>query len=150
MIKSLILKYARVIKFLCSSLASFVIDYVLRIVFGKLFAGISGLASIALFGMAADGALANILARLISAAFNFFVNKKVVFKGDESTLKAALKYAALAFVVMIVDTVVNEWLLIGTLGLNVAIAKPITEVVMFFINYPIQKLFVYTKQKKKA
>jgi len=124
-------EYRHAIKFIMSSLLSFFIDYTGRII----------------FGIWMSGTLANVLARFISAPVNFFVNQKAVFKGDESTLKAAVKYALLALVILAGDTFVNEFLMVNTLRIPVAIAKPITETIMFCFSYVVQKVFVYRKQK---
>ena len=122
--------YKCIFKFACSSFIAFLIDYVLRLVFNFM-----------------PGWAANSAARVVSSAVNFYVNHKVVFNSKENTAKAALKYFTLALAVLIVDTVINEWLLIEVLKIPVWIAKPITEIIMFFINYPIQKKYVYKKHK---
>lgn len=122
----------RVIKFICSSLLSFVIDITLY----KLLLGPFG------------DVLANICARIVSASFNFTVNRRVVFKGDEETLPAILKYVALAAFVLLVNTLLLHYLFIGALHLDEFLAKIITEVTVFMINFPIQNRFVFTKRKK--
>lgn len=122
----------RVIKFICSSLLSFVIDITLY----KLLLGPFG------------DVLANICARIVSASFNFTVNRRVVFKGDEETLPAILKYVALAACVLLVNTLLLHYLFIGALHLDEFLAKIITEVTVFMINFPIQNRFVFTKRKK--
>ena len=121
--------YKCILKFAASSFLAFIIDYI-----GRLALNFMG------------GVAANIVSRIVSATVNFYVNKKVVFKTTESTGKAALKYAALALCVLAVDTVVNEWLLITVCNIPVWIAKPITEIIMFLINYPLQKKYVYKKR----
>lgn len=122
----------RIIKFICSSLLSFVIDISLyRLLLGP-------------FG----DVIANICARIISASFNFTVNRRVVFKGDEDTLPAVIKYVALAACVLLVNTLLLHFLFIGALHMDEFIAKIITEVTVFLINFPIQNKFVFRKQKK--
>ena len=120
----------RFIKFACSSLISFVIDYVLCILF------------LPIFGLV----LGNCLARLISASVNFTINRKVVFKGDEDLLPAIIKYILLALFVLALDTAFL-WFFTVPVGLDARISKPITEFVVYLINFPIQGRFVYTKRK---
>lgn len=90
---------------------------------------------------------ANIIARVVSATTNFILNHFVVFHSKEDVWKAAVKYALLALAVLAADTALLKCFFIDLLGLEEWLAKPITEAVLFCINYPIQKLFVYKKQK---
>ncbi len=122
----------RAVKFICSSLLSFVIDLLLY----KLL--LSPLGDV----------LANICARVVSASFNFTVNRRVVFKGDEDTLPAVIKYVALAGCVLLVNTLLLHYLFIGALHMDEFLAKIITECTVFLINFPIQGKFVFNKRKK--
>lgn len=90
---------------------------------------------------------ANIISRVVSATANFTLNHFVVFRSNEDIWKAAVKYTLLALAVLAADTVMLKCFFIDLLGLQEWIAKPITEAVLFCINYPIQKLFVYRKMK---
>lgn len=122
----------RVLKFICSSLLSFVIDITLyRLLLGP-------------FG----DVLSNICARIISASFNFTVNRRVVFKGDEDTLPAIFKYVALAACVLLANTLLLHYLFIGALHMDKFLAKIITECTVFLINFPIQGKFVFKKKQK--
>ncbi|MBQ1258105.1 MAG: GtrA family protein [Clostridia bacterium] len=124
--------FLRIIKFICSSLLSFVIDIALY----KLLVGPFG------------DVLANICARVVSASFNFTMNRRVVFEGDEDTLPAILKYVALAACVLLVNTLLLHYLFIGTFHMDEFLAKIITECTVFLINFPIQGKFVFKKKNK--
>lgn len=119
------------LKFAASSFIAFLIDY-----FGFLI----------LHNPIGDVA-ANIVSRIVSATANFIINKEVVFKSKENVWRAALKYALLAIAVLAVDTVILKLIMIEWLNIPEWIAKPITEIVMFFINYPMQRKFVYKKTR---
>lgn len=123
--------FLRFIKFACSSLVSFVIDYVLCL----LFVPRIGLT----FG--------NSLARLISASVNFTVNRNLVFKGNEDLAPAIVKYALLALFVLALDTFFL-WIFHDLLRIPLELAKPVTEFVVYLINFPIQGRFVYRKRRK--
>ena len=125
--------FLRIIKFICSSLLSFVIDLALYKI---------------LFGPYGD-VIANICARVVSASFNFTVNRIIVFKGDEALLPAAIKYIALAACVLLVNTLLLHYLFIGTFHMDEFLAKIITECTVFLINFPIQGKFVFKKQQKE-
>lgn len=124
--------FLRILKFICSSLLSFVIDVILY----KLLLSLLG------------DVLANICARVVSASFNFTVNRRVVFNGDEDTLPAVLKYVALAACVLLVNTLLLHYLFIGALHMDEFLAKIITECTVFLINFPIQGKFVFKKKKQ--
>ncbi len=121
------------LKFTASSFIAFLIDY-----FGFL-----------LLHNPIGEVAANIVSRIISATVNFVINKEVVFKSKEKAWKAALKYTILAVAVLAVDTIILKVIMLDWLNIPEWIAKPITEIVMFFINYPMQRKFVYKKQEIK-
>ena len=119
------------VKFAASSFIAFLIDYVLFLLLHNPLGEVA----------------ANICARIVSATANFIINREVVFKSKEAVWRAAIKYALLAFAILAVDTLILKFVLIEWLGVAEWIAKPITEIIMFFINYPIQRNFVYKKGK---
>ncbi|MCR5425849.1 MAG: bifunctional glycosyltransferase family 2/GtrA family protein, partial [Lachnospiraceae bacterium] len=80
-IKDSVRIYKEILKFSASSLTSFVVDY-------ALFCLLSALTGSLVFS--------NILARVVSGAVNFTLNRKFVFKSQSKTALAALKYIALA------------------------------------------------------
>lgn len=125
--------YMCILKFCCSSLLAFVIDFVmvllLNAVTGSLAPEISLLVSV-------------VGARLVSATANFFVNRSMVFKGNERLGKAALKYAALAVVILAANYLMMRLLTIG-LHWNLALAKVVVEVVLFVASFAVQGKFVY-------
>ena len=122
--------YREILKFSASSLFSFVIDY-------GLFCAL-----MALTGMTV---LSNVSARIISAAVNFLLNRKFVFGSHEKLILSAAKYAALAAVILILNTCMLKLLIM--IGLPYAAAKILTETIMFFFSWTIQKLFVFKEDK---
>ena len=128
--------YLCIFKFCASSLLAFVVDYVLFLLLSALTGGLAARTSLR---------ISVIGARLVSATVNFFVNRKVVFKGNESLGKAVVKYAALAVVVLALNLLLMNLLTI-TWGWPKALAKILVEVLLFFFNFVIQGRFVYRKQ----
>jgi putative flippase GtrA len=86
-----------------------------------------------------------IVARLVSATVNFSVNRRMVFKGNESLGKALLKYAALAAVVLALNLALMHLLTIR-MGWPFALSKILVEVLLFCMNFVVQGKFVYRKQ----
>lgn len=123
--------YACILKFACSSLICFGIDYVMFQLL-RTFIPLTW--------------VSNLLARIVSASVNFTLNKKLVFKGNEKTLPAVLKYAALAVFIYLIDTAILT-LLYEKLGWSRYVVKIISGVLGYLISFPVQGRIVYRKQK---
>lgn len=123
--------YACILKFACSSLICFGIDYVLFQLL-RTFIPLTW--------------VSNLLARIMSASVNFMLNKKLVFKGNEKTLPAVLKYAALAVFIYLIDTAILA-LLYEKLGWSRYVVKIISGVLGYLISFSVQGRIVYRKQK---
>lgn len=131
-IKDSFIIYKNIIKFSFSSLASFFVDFILY----SIMILISG-----------SVLVSNITARIISASFNFYINKNYVFKHKESTALAALKYFALAACLLVINTLLLTFI-VKYLIKNRLIAKIIVEMVLFIISYIVQRLFVFKSNNK--
>jgi len=122
--------YAPLLKFLLSSFGAFVVDTVALL----LLSATTGSLLLSVLG-----------ARLISAAVNFVVNRRVVFEhGRERPAgRAALGYFALVSVLLSA----NYGLLLGfaALGMPLLPAKVVTEVVLFLISYTVQQWFLFAR-----
>lgn len=123
--------YACILKFACSSLICFGIDYVLFQLL-RTFIPLTW--------------VSNLLARIVSASVNFTLNKKLVFKGNEKTLPAVLKYAALAVFIYLIDTAILA-LLYEKLSWSRYVVKIISGVLGYLISFSVQGRIVYRKQK---
>ena len=124
--------YACILKFACSSLICFGIDYVLFQLL-RTFIPLTW--------------VSNLLARIVSASVNFTLNKKVVFKGNEKTLPAILKYTVLAVFIYLIDTAVLA-LLYEKLGWSRYVVKIISGLLGYLISFPVQGRVVYRKQTR--
>lgn len=128
--------YMTMFKFVSSSFLSFCIDYLL---FGILLSLTSGL------GVITADAVSNIMARIVSATFNFYVNRNYVFHYKGNLLQSALGYAALALSILAVNTAMLLWL-VRDWGIGGLEAKIVVEVTIFFVNFLIQKFFIFKKR----
>ena len=123
------------VKFMGVSLLCFLVDQ-----------GIFNLLNIAVFDNKIAKAakyifLATVIARVISAALNFTLNKKVVFRQQGGTGKAALRYVALAVAIMGLSAS-GVWLL-GQIGMNSTLAKLIVDFLLYFLSYRVQQKWVF-------
>lgn len=119
--------YREIIKFSASSLMSFVVDYVLFTVFCLITGGLI---------------IPNIAARVISAAFNFTLNKRYVFNSDKDVASEAVRYVILAVSILVVNSILIE-LLAGQIGMNKFFAKIIVEMIMFVVSYVVQHKLIF-------
>ena len=127
--------YAIFVKFLFSSLSSSVVDIALFTIFCGMLRGRS---------LAFDYImLATIMARVISAVYNFFINYKVVFKSRSNGLWAAVKYAILAVCIMFLSGALVSFFhgLIPT-SPEFVVKIPV-DCVLFLVSFLCQREIVY-------
>lgn len=127
--------YKEIIRFSCSSLLSFLIDYGMFTIWNLIFGALN---------MHQVVALSNLCARCISSVCNYTMNKKYVFKDKESIHKSAIKYFSLVVAILGMNTLLLM-ILVHTILPNPYIAKVIVEIIMFIVSYYVQKHFVFHK-----
>jgi len=128
--------FGQIFKFCLSSLASWVVDYGLFILFDLLLfkgAGLFGIFSIAY-----------LLARVISSVVNYILNRHLVFK--KGGKNSVYKYFALVIAVMLVGSSVTDLLQIA--NIPTIVCKIIIDVPLYVANYFIQRSWVFAKDKK--
>lgn len=87
--------------------------------------------------------MSTILARIISAIYNYAVNYKLVFKSKEKVRISSVKYALLALCQMSASAVLT------TTGVQLFTFIPEAEIkigvdiVLFFISYKIQRKMIF-------
>lgn len=87
--------------------------------------------------------MSTILARVISATYNYIINYKVVFESKKNIGKAATKYVCLAAVQMALSA------LFVTLGVRMiffapeVVIKVIVDTILFFVSYKVQQKLVF-------
>ena len=122
------------LKFASSSLASFLLDYLLFLLFAW------GTRSLA-WGLVGS----NIAARLVSACFNYSLNKYLVFHGGGQVSQDLPQYVLLAAGILTANSVLLHGL--TALGLAVPLAKLITEMTLFAVSFSVQTLVIFRKKK---
>ncbi len=139
-IRTLIIKLynMQALRYIASSGIAFIIDYALLL-------AIEGL----LGELALAMEIAAIVAWIISSQINFWINRVWVFGSKKSPLPELGGYYALAAVSFSVKTFILLELMVRVLFIPLAIAKPVAEVIMFAVNYVIQKMIIFKKNNKK-
>ena len=127
--------YKQILKYIVSSLGSFVIDIGLFYLFTKLFGDFKG-----------SILLCTVLARAISSIFNFTFNKKLVFGNHDSYFKALVKYYSLCIPQMLVSAGL-VWCVTKIVSAEAAwlitVIKFIVDAILFVCSYVIQKKWVF-------
>lgn len=135
-IKDSIRIYAMFGKFIISSLSSSLVDMLMFALFCRIFKYAQGLPVGYIM-------LSTILARVISAAYNFTINYKVVFNGSGSRLFSAAKYAVLAVIIMLLSgygvTYIHGYF---SSSPELFVKIPV-DCVLFLLSFWIQREFVY-------
>lgn len=126
--------YKDILKFMLSSLSSFVLDYVL---FVLLMVFLPHTAVLAL--------AANIIARMASAFYNYCMNCRFVFHTGKK-VSTAFQYFGLAAFILFMNNVILE-ILIQFLSLSVYPAKLITECILFLLSWTVQNQMIFRKER---
>lgn len=134
-IKDSIQIYAAFGKFLFSSLSSSVVDL-------SLFALFCGVFRDRELKMMSYLVLSTILARVCSAAYNFFINYKVVFKSEMKMGKALMRYLVLAIFQMSLSALLVNNIYPFWGGAEIAVKIPV-DIFLFLASFVIQREIVY-------
>ncbi len=117
--------YGKILKFIASSFASFLIDYGLFALFSLLFR--------------LDYWLSYILARAVSSFINYMINRHIVFaKGKASSV---FKYYLLAVLIMAAGSGGGD--LLTWVGIPGLLAKLLVDVPLFFVSYTMQRKYIF-------
>lgn len=127
--------YAIFFKFILSSFSSSIVDLLLFTVFLYVLEDIS-------LGSFSSIMLATILARILSAAYNFMINYKVVFKSSNNAKTAVVKYALLAVCIMFASAFFVDRIY-AILQIPEILIKIFVDVLLFLISFMVQREFVY-------
>ena len=86
-------------------------------------------------------ALSVVIARIISGTFNFWGNKKWSFESKKDVKIQIYKYLALFITQMIVSSLIVT--ILSVLPINITLIKLMVDGIIFFVNYFIQKRYIF-------
>ncbi|MEE0955887.1 MAG: bifunctional glycosyltransferase family 2/GtrA family protein [Eubacterium sp.] len=132
----------RFFKYIFSSLSSAALDLGLFAAFSVLFLKILP-ASVYILA-------ATVAARILSAAYNYAVNYKLVFHSREKGTKAAGKYFLLAVVQMACSAVIVNGFTLMFPAISAVTIKAVTDTILFFLSYSIQRKLVFAGRGAKV
>ena len=122
-------------KFLFSSLSSSVLDLCLFSIFCALLKGRD-------LHMLNYITLSTVMARLLSAAYNYMINYKLVFESRGSLIKTLSRYVLLAVCQMSLSALLVNIIYPYIGGFETFVKIPV-DIMLFFLSYVIQREFVY-------
>lgn len=125
--------YKDLLKFALSSFSSFILDYILFAVLMMI------LPHTEVWVIAA-----NVCARVVSAFYNYSMNCRFVFRTNRQ-IKTAAGYFALAVFILVINSLVLS-MFVQILHISVYPAKILTECIMFFISWLVQKKIIFRKK----
>ncbi len=133
-------KYAKLIKYALSSVASWAIDNGLFLLSKTLLGAWAG---------AYADLLCTAIARAVSSFFNFNVNNRLVFEHKGGYGRAMLRYYLLAVPVMLCSaggvTLIDRYLGVTSPLVSTAV-KICVDTVLYILNYVIQKKWVFANK----
>lgn len=135
-IKDSLMIYKLFAKYIFSSLSAFVIDIILFSIFINVFTNIN-------LDDKTKILLATISARIISSLYNFKINAKIVFKN--MTKSSYIKYAILVIIQMFVSAFGVTYFS-KRIGIDLTGVKVIVDMVIFMVNFVVQREFVFKKK----
>ena len=132
-IKDSIKIYLVFFKYILSSVISFILDISLYKIFFNIF--INSFYTYAI-------TISTVLARIISSLVNYIINKNVVF--NKATRTSIIKYYLLCIIQMAVSALLVTFLYSKIHSFEITI-KIIVDTIIFFINFKLQKEWVFKK-----
>lgn len=89
--------------------------------------------------------ISHAVARICSGTFNFFSNKRLVFKSRGKKLGEGLRYTG-AVLFSLSTTAALLYCFVDLLQISRALAKPIAEFTMFLVNFLVLNKFVFSNK----
>lgn len=83
-----------------------------------------------------------VVARLISGSVNFVMNKSLVFRSRQGTKRTLIKYLVLFIVLAVMSFLSIQTM--ANYGMNVILAKILSETVLFIASFTVQRDFVFS------
>ena len=117
--------YGKILKFLTSSLASFVVDYGIFLLLSAAFK--------------LDYWLCYVLARAVSSFVNYTINRHIVFANGRKN--SVLKYYLLVLAIMALGSAGVDLLTVA--GIPGLLSKVMVDVPLFFVSYTVQRKYIF-------
>lgn len=125
--------YWLIVKYLSSSILSFLIDYGLFVLLFWLLGPLGSWCT----------AVSKTVARVVSSLFNYFVNRKVVFRSRDGVGKTMLRYYILCVCQLLCS--IGGVYLLTLIGCPAQVAAIPVDILLFCLSFRIQRVWVFRK-----
>ena len=129
----------RFIKYIFSSFSSSIIDLALFYILSSAFENVYPLIHVT---------IATVLARVISATYNYLINYKIVFESQAGHFRSAAKYISLAFFQMWISAALITLVVFVFPHREEVLFKMLIDMFLFFVSYFIQKRVVFSRKDR--
>jgi glycosyltransferase involved in cell wall biosynthesis len=137
---------ARFIRFTASSILSFLVDYGLFLLINSLLKTYAPALDVHLsvwfIKFIARIAIAAGAARVVSATFNYLINKRMVFFSRAAAVRSFIRYAVTVVLIIALSSGIVSSLNIG-LGWSETVTKIPVDLLLFFLSYYLQRKWVF-------
>lgn len=130
---------SHLLKFAMVSFTAFLIDYAIVMLLNHLTSGWAERLSL-VFSV--------VCARIVSSTYCFTLNRLAVFKSRNSVAAAASQFYLLAASILAMNYLLLDLLTI-TARVPLWLAKPLTDLLLFIVNYLVQSRVIFKKKKGK-
>ena len=139
--KKIIDKYSTFFKYIFSAGVSYAIDLSLFTILNYCLKDTFGLTSIL---------IATIISRIISSFINYLLNRNIVFKNNTNKfdIKTFSGYVILVIIQMLVSSISVMFIYKNTY-INETIIKLFVDVILFIVNYYVQKNIIFKNKPNK-
>lgn len=128
--------YAVFSKFIAASVSSFLIDIVLFTLFNIILTH--------WLQPAMSIVISSYSARVLSALFNYIINKNKVFKNNTAGFGTLVKYAVLCVAQVTISAFATKWLF-QLLHISATVIKIVVDILLFLVSFQIQRGWVFKK-----
>lgn len=136
--------YSLILKFISSSLLASVVDLSLFFILSLFLPGVLGTIS---------DAVCTVIARIVSSAVNFTVNKTKVFRSDTSLKTSCIRYYILAAGVLLLSSGAISGISLlfhwadGRFALLKTLCKLVIDTILFLFSFRVQREWVFQTKK---
>ncbi len=86
--------------------------------------------------------ISSLIARFISSAINYYLNKTIVFKYQNSKDKTLIKYYTLVIINILISALLVEYIY-KRVYIYATVIKIIVDLIIFIINFLIQRYLIF-------
>ena len=132
--------YSLILKYLASSVSSFVVDIAIYSIFISVLSHILPKYYVI---------ISTYLAKIFSCTYVYLINKRIVFQSNENDFSAVWRFILLCVAQSTCSGILTSFLILMLKG-NEVLCKIAVDILLFFISFQIQNRWVFSKKSNKV